>query len=388
MTKNKSKRDYGTGSVYYSESRKSWCAQYKVGVNSNGSAKKKTIYGKTKKEVKSKLAKIQSEILIGTYIEPSKTTLVQLAIQNAKNKKAANLIADTTYKRTLDTIQKIENSALSNIPVQKITEQMIVDFLNSLTYYSNSVLKKVYMTIKSAFNTAIKLGIININPMNYIICPKSIKPTKKIRALTIEEEQKVLAALNQDSKEPYRTMLILSLFTGMRMGEICALEYDKKIIKEKVIIVKRTITKDINDKFILGKTTKTYAGTRTIKLNNDIINLLNTYIKNYYHSNDLNLLFVDKKNNLVTTNQINSYYCRLIERYNIAPVKECNQHQLRHTFATRCIESGMPAKVLQHILGHKEISTTLDTYTDVFDEFENTYTDLTQKYLINNNIII
>ena len=88
-----------------------------------------------------------------------------------------------------------------------------------------------------------------------------------------------------------------------------------------------------------------------------------------YRRNKENLLFYDHvTKTVISTNQVNSYYKRIC---NIAGITSDGQHALRHTFATRCIESGVPAVVLKTWLGHTDIHVTLDTYTDVFKSMDN-----------------
>ena len=116
---------------------------------------------------------------------------------------------------------------------------------------------------------------------------------------------------------------------------------------------------------MIGATTKTNNGIRKIPI---ISEKFKKELINYISTCEYNLLFSkDGKPIRVTT--INSELKRLNAKYNIA--EHIHTHKLRHTFATRCIESGMPAVVLAKILGHSDVSITLNTYTSVFDEFQN-----------------
>lgn len=107
--------------------------------------------------------------------------------------------------------------------------------------------------------------MINSNPLDEIARPNSVKKNKKIRALTLEEEKAFVKAANADSKEPFRTMLLLSAFTGMRMGEVAALKPDDLLLNYTVINVCKTVTRDGNYKTKVSERTKTYAGLRMLK---------------------------------------------------------------------------------------------------------------------------
>ena len=94
------------------------------------------------------------------------------------------------------------------------------------------------------------------------------------------------------------------------------------------------------------------------------------FVKKEFIDNDKNLLFYNPKNIYYSTGQVNMVFKRLCEKNNIAQGYNVNQHMLRHTFATRCIEARIPANVLSKMMGHADIRTTLEIYCDVFDFYE------------------
>lgn len=376
------RRQKGTGSIWQDKSTKKWKGQIQIGVLPSGRRKLKTVTGDSQKEVKWKLEAIKKDLLMDNIVDTSQLTIPELAKMVNDTQKSLNQKDTSAHTRTAYSIRNIENSAIGQIPIQKVTERQLNAFYSSLIdKYSDSSIKKIYTQINVAYKKAIKMNIVKANINEDIPCPKSKLKTRKVNALTIEQQKQVVNALIADNKEPYKTMLLLSLFTGMRMGEVGALYLSDIDFENATISIERTLTRGDKDIYIIGENAKTEAGTRTIKVIPYVIDLLSDYVDNFYKKRKDKLLFVCK-NKLVTVSQVNCYYKRLITRYKIADSsKGFNQHQLRHTYATRSIESGMSAKVLQKKLGHTDIKVTMNTYADVFSQFEDTEDEKLTKYL-------
>lgn len=381
------RRQKGTGSIWQDKTTKKWKGQIQIGVLPSGRRKLKTVTGDSQKEIKWKLEAIKKDLLMDNIVDTSQLTIPDLAKMVNDNRKSLNQKDTSAYNRTAYSIHNIEDSAIGQIPIQKVTDRQLSAYYSLLIdKYSDSSIKKIYTQINVAYKKAIKMNIVKANINEDIPRPKSKLKTRKVNALTIEQQKQVVDALITDSKEPYKTMLLLSLFTGMRMGEVGALYLSDIDFENATISIERTLTRGDNDKYIIGENAKTEAGTRTIKVIPYVIDLLSDYVNNFYKKRKDKLIFT-RNDNLITVSQVNSYYKRLITRYKISDTADdFNQHQLRHTYATRSIESGMSAKVLQKKLGHTDIKVTMNTYADVFSQFEDTEDEKLTKYLQSINL--
>ena len=381
------RRPKGTGSIWQDKTTKKWKGQIQIGVLPSGRRKLKTVTGDSQKEIKWKLEAIKKDLLMDNIVDTSQLTIPDLAKMVNDNRKSLNQKDTSAYNRTAYSIHNIEDSAIGQIPIQKVTDRQLSAYYSLLIdKYSDSSIKKIYTQINVAYKKAIKMNIVKANINEDIPRPKSKRKTRKVNALTIEQQKQVVDALITDNKEPYKTMLLLSLFTGMRMGEVGALYLSDIDFENATISIERTLTRGDNDKYIIGENAKTEAGTRTIKVIPYVIDLLSDYVKNFYKKRKDKLIFT-RNDNLITVSQVNSYYKRLITRYKISDTADdFNQHQLRHTYATRSIESGMSAKVLQKKLGHTDIKVTMNTYADVFSQFEDTEDEKLTKYLQSINL--
>ena len=258
--------------------------------------------------------------------------------------------------------------------------QKVVDTKCFLIY----TIEKIYQLLGQTFRRAVERDYIYKNPMLFeeVKKPKSDKLDKEVISLSIEEEKSLISALNIENSI-YKNIILLMLFTGMRIGEVLAIKNSD--ITDDFINISQTITRDKNDKSILGNKTKTKCSKRSIVITSIVKTILNNSITNKVNTNDL--LFYDYKNNeIIKPCEINSYIHRLNDKYNIAKI--LHSHMLRHTYATRCIESGMNIKVLSKKLGHQNIETTLNTYASVLDKFEIQEDDKLNEYYEKNEIKI
>ena len=140
--------------------------------------------------------------------------------------------------------------------IQKIKPSDIKNYLQTVTPYANSTIEKIYQLLGQTFRRAVDRNYIVKNPMlaEEVKKPKSDKKNREVVSLSIEEEKSLIEALSVDNK-PYKNIILLMLFSGLRIGEAVAIKITD--IDENYIYISQTMTRDENDKTILGDTTKT-----------------------------------------------------------------------------------------------------------------------------------
>ena len=379
-TRKKPKNHYGEGSIFYSNVKQKWMAQINVGKDENGKVIRKSVTAETQEEVKAKLDELKLSIYTGKFVNANTITFSQLIKQIYDEKLAMNEIQPQTYYRTMETVKLCKE--INDIPVQKIDSTAIKQLLLSKVDYANSTIKKMYIILNQCFKEALKRKIISDNPMLDVRKPKSTKKTKKIRALTLDEQRKLVEVIRNENVR-YAEQMLISMFTGMRMGEINALSVNDLNTSFNFINIDKTISKGEHGEAFVNDTAKTENGNRQIPINETVRPVIEKIISEYKATDD-NMLFHTSAGTLVATSVVNTEFRRIVNKYGIQDktVKgDLSLHSLRHTYATRCIESGMPPKVLQHLMGHSDIKVTLDTYADVFDNFQSISVEKADSYL-------
>ena len=371
----------GEGSLYYSDTLQCWVFQYVV------DGKRKTLKQKKNEKVKdfkARVTKTKNDINNNTYIDNTDISIYNIIYDYIKNKHDTGITSDRTYIRDRETLKLLEKFCSDFIyrPIQKVTIANIKKSLPNFTEfeyynksekkitktYSQTCIDKTFRLLKKAFQIAVSERIIiyNIMENENIKKPKSKKEKEPVRALTVDEELELVKIL-RNSNHKYKNIVLLALFTGARIGEVLAITKNNIDLTNNTLAIEKTLTRDINDKVILSNKTKTKNGKREIFLTNNAKDILRDVLKSKI-TNMHNLIFYDYgRNTFVTPYSINSFLRRLNEKHKICD--HIHTHMLRHTFATRCIEAGMSAKVLQKNLGHSKIDITLNIYTDVFEKF-------------------
>lgn len=364
------------GTIYFSQALNCYVAQYH-----EPSGKRKTLKQKKNEKVgefKSRFNKIITDINQGSYIEKSFDTCLSIIKNYVEQKHDDGITSDRTYIRDLGTINQLEACCNNwiNKPIQKVSAFDIEQSKKSIREYANNTIDKIWRFINVIFKIGISRRKIIYNPMDdeTLAKPISKKANKQVEALTQEEESKLLEVLSKSPNKQYNNIVLLQLYTGARIGEILALSKDCINLKNNSITIYRTITRDKNDKAILGQHTKTYCkktgldkGRRCFPMQPKVRKLIEEILANKI-TNMHNLLFWDySKNRIITDGMINSYLSRINK---ISPNESItgalSTHRLRHTFITRCQEKNLSLAVIQSLVGHVQGSTiTNDTYTSV-----------------------
>ena len=235
-----------------------------------------------------------------------------------------------------------------NTPIVDISPKDIAKFLRSLALqgYAQKTLSNQRIVINRIFDYAVVEDDIKFNPCMSVQVPKGLPKTTRSAASMTDEEK--IKTSNHEWLFPF-----IAIYTGLRKGEILALQWKDIDFEKDIISVSKSVYHKFDRPYI--KEPKTEAGKRYVPL---LAPLKARLIEK--RGNPNHYIISDTGETPLTVSRYDTLFAHYKKEVGI----ECTAHQLRHSFATIAIENGVDIKSVSELLGHKQISTTLDIYTD------------------------
>ncbi len=345
-----------------------WEARVIICHDGNGKAIYRSLYGKTyaeAKEKKNRLADRTVSVTAGkrTWDDKRTATFQQVMAQWLASRK--DNVKESTYAHYSNLLEKHLFPELGPRLFSQLDDEMLNAFLRRKLHTgrldgSGGLSPKTVSDIRSV----LLLGIAYARQQKYpcavhapLFCPKTRRPG--IRILSLEEQNRLERVLFQGAS-PLHLGILTALYGGLRIGEVCALKWQDISFDTGTVCVAKTMLR-IRDMSpgcraktrILIDRPKTESSCRTVPLPSFLLSFLHRHRQQ-----------ADRYLLTGTASYLEPRVC--LEKYKqvltAAGVEPVTFHTLRHTFATRCVESGFDAKSLSEILGHANVSTTLQRY--------------------------
>lgn len=341
-----------------------WEGRYSVGFDpGTGKQVQRSIYGKTQKEVASKLRDIEKNLEEGTYTAPTRMTVAQWLDTWA----STYLVTQkplTIEKYKVDINNHIKPH-IGAVRLQELRAEQIQAFYNGLPLSPKSV-RNIHGVLHKALGKAVVLGYIPQNPAGYCELKKAPKP--EIVPLDPQQLVPYVRAAQDDS---LGNMLTVVVFTGMRRGELMGLCWEQANFAAGSILIDRQMAKGEDSLFHLA-TTKS-SKSRLIypaRIAMDALRnekqqqLQNMQAYTEYFDNPHNLVFTTADGTPINKDTLRRHHKQVLSS---AGLPDIRLHDLRHSYAVTALQAGDDIKTVQESLGHATASFTLDVYTHALD---------------------
>lgn len=337
---------------------------------------------KTKKRLQDYLneeyVKFRQEVLSGEYIAPEKMTFASF-VEEWKQKYAIKQLRHNTMEAYIGHLSNRVIPAFGHLPLGDIKTMHIVDLLDELGKaeklgkskgkLSPATIQYVLRAVRSVFNRAVEWKLIKTNPADGVKKPKVER--REMDIYSDEEAALLFKALKEEAPH-WRMMITLALTTGLRRGELLGLEWKHIDLEERTLSVEQSLSTSKGNRYVISEP-KTKTSIRKLRLSDPLIDELKAYkahcneerlqIADLWEEGERYFVFTAMNGKPISPYSVNNYWKKFIEKHNLRYIRF---HDLRHTAATWMLNKGMDKGVtiknVSDILGHADISTTLNLY--------------------------
>ena len=356
----KARRGWGEGGIFFDEERDCWATAVSLGKDDKGRRIRKIIRAKTKgrtaagkREVMDQMAKVQRNAAAHKAAAIDQQTLGEFLDGWLENVDKPTIRA-STYILHESSVRLHIKPTIGDIPVAKLTPEDIQRMHRALAADEVGPRNRqiIHSVLSKALDYAASRRLFEINPIKLTPRPRAAKP--EIKALNPEQATRFLAEVKG---KPYEALFVVAVTTAMRQGELFGLQWGDVDLDAGTIIVRRTLQR-IHGKVHLSEP-KTAKGRRKVPLPEIARQALLAHKPKDARQDQL--VFTDAAGSpLRKENVVRRYFLKRLEAADLPTI---TFHGLRHTAATLLLYLGEHPKVVQELLGHAEITTTLDIYS-------------------------
>ncbi len=379
------KRANGEGSMR-KRSNGTWEARVTIGVNpETGKLISKSVYGRTQKEVREKMKALENgEQTVDPSAPLQPKILSEISQPDEPKEMTVGEWLDTWLKEYLADVKQgtaihyesvvrlFLKPAFGDVPLSRLRTPMVQKLYNKLREEKRSpkYIKNIHGIFHRALDMAVRVEYLDRNPSSACILPKVVE--KKVTPLDLPEQKRLFAALQGN---PFETLFLTAVFTGMRVGELIGLTWDCVDFEQGVIHVDKQLvqTRVKGQRYFFG--TLKNGKTRVISPAPFILDVLKKHkVTQAQQKRNMGDLWNEGEfRNLVFTHPDGSHYSQptiwkeFQDILAAAGLEHHRVHDLRHTFAVNSIMAGDDIKTLQENMGHYSAAFTLDRYGHVTD---------------------
>jgi integrase len=379
------KRGNNEGSIYRRKNG-TWAAQYTVWTAEG--RKRRSVAGKTRAEVSRKLTEAMADRDSGLLYDAGKRKVGEY-LDRWLSDSVKGTVKEATYANYAYVTRKHISPALGHVKLKSLSPAHVRSFYGekARTNLSAATVKKMHVVLRKALSQAVSDGLIPRNAADSVRPPRVGAPGEEIKPLDSEECATFLEASREERLE---ALYVVAVHCGLREGELLTLRWEDVYLEagKPAILVRRTLTRgEYGRGWVIGTSTKSGKG-RRVRLTRRAADALKDHRKRQLEERmrlaglwqDQGLVFAGESGSLINPSNLrNRSFKRVKTRSGVR--EDLRFHDLRHTCATLLLGEGVNVKVVSEMLGHASITITLNTYSHVLPDMQDSAADAMEAAL-------